>query len=131
MLLLVSAAALIDIDGRVLLAKRPPGKPDADLWEFPGGKVEDGETPEQAVIRELREELEIETSESCLAPFSFTTRANESFHLLMVLYLCRRWRGRPTARAHSALAWVRPQRFGDYPAPPADVPLMAQLRDFL
>lgn len=129
--LLVSAVALIDVDGRVLLAKRPPEKTHPDLWEFPGGKVETGETPEAALIREMDEELGIQTAESCLAPFGFASDANESFHLLMLLYLCRRWRGQPAARAHSALAWVRPGRFGDYPAPPADRPLMAQLRDFL
>jgi len=130
-LVLVSAVALVDVDGRVLLARRAAGKAHAGLWEFPGGKVEDGETPEAALIRELDEELGVEVAESCLAPFSFTSLANESFHLLMVLYLCRRWRGRPSARVHQALAWVRPQRFSDYGTPPADRPLMAQLRDFL
>lgn len=130
-MLLVAAAALIDVDGRVLLARRPEETAHAGLWEFPGGKVEDGETPEAALIRELDEELGVQVTGSCLAPFSFTSLANESFHLLMVLYLCRRWRGRPSARVHQALAWVRPQRFSDYETPPADVPLLAQLRDVL
>ncbi len=129
--LLVAAGALIDVDGRVLLARRPQGKDHAGLWEFPGGKVEADETPEAGLIRELDEELGIEIAESCLAPFAFTTHANDSFQLLMVLYLCRRWRGRPSARAHEALAWVRPDRFAAYPAPPADIGLMARLRDFL
>lgn len=128
---LVVAVALIDVDGRVLIAQRPEGKQLAGLWEFPGGKVEPGERPEAALIRELREELGIEVSESCLAPFVFASHAYESFHLLMPLYLCRRWEGTVVAREHSALAWVKPDRLADYPMPPADDPLVAWLRDLL
>ena len=128
---LVSAVALVDADGRVLIARRPPGKSMAGLWEFPGGKVHDGETPEAALVRELREELGIDTAGSCLAPFTFASHRYERFHLLMPLYLCRRWQGTPTPREGQELAWVRPQRLGDYPMPPADVPLVAMLRDFL
>jgi ADP-ribose pyrophosphatase len=128
---LVVAVALIDVDGRVLIARRPEGKQLAGLWEFPGGKVEPGERPEAALIRELREELGIEVSESCLAPFVFASHAYDSFHLLMPLYLCRRWEGTVVAREHSALAWVRPEKLGDYPMPPADDPLVAWLRDLL
>ena len=128
---LVVAVALIDVDGRVLIAQRPEGKQLAGLWEFPGGKVEPGERPEAALIRELREELGIEVSESCLAPFVFASHAYESFHLLMPLYLCRRWEGTVVAREHSALAWVKPDRLTDYPMPPADDPLVAWLRDLL
>ncbi len=128
---LVVAVALIDVDGRVLIAKRPEGKTLAGLWEFPGGKVEPGERPEAALIRELREELGIEVSESCLAPFVFASHAYDSFHLLMPLYLCRRWDGVVAAREHAALAWVRPDRLSDYPMPPADEPLVAWLRDLL
>lgn len=128
---LVVAAALVDTDGRVLIAKRPQGKQLAGLWEFPGGKVDPGERPEAALIRELREELGIEVSEACLAPFVFASHAYESFHLLMPLYLCRRWSGTVVAREHAALAWVRPNRLSDYPMPPADAPLVAYLRDFL
>ena len=128
---LVVAAALVDTDGRVLIAKRPQGKQLAGLWEFPGGKVDPGERPEAALIRELREELGIEVSEACLAPFVFASHAYESFHLLMPLYLCRRWSGTVVAREHAALAWVRPNRLSDFPMPPADAPLVAYLRDFL
>lgn len=128
---LVVAVALIDVDGRVLIAQRPEGKQLAGLWEFPGGKVEPGERPEAALIRELREELGIEVSESCLAPFVFASHAYDSFHLLMPLYLCRRWEGTVVAREHSALAWVKPDRLADYPMPPADDPLVAWLRDLL
>jgi 8-oxo-dGTP diphosphatase len=129
--LLVAACALVDADGRVLIAQRPKGKQLADLWEFPGGKVEPGETPEQALIRELKEELGIDVIEACLAPFVFTTHAYESFHLLMPLWLCRRWSGVIVAHEHQALAWVKPNRLSDYPMPPADEPLVAYLRDFL
>ncbi len=128
---LVVAVALIDADGRVLIAKRPEGKQLAGLWEFPGGKVESGERPEAALIRELREELGIEVSQSCLAPFVFASHAYESFHLLMPLYLCRRWNGVVHAREHADLAWVKPAKLSDYPMPPADEPLVAWLRDLL
>jgi 8-oxo-dGTP diphosphatase len=128
---LVVAVALIDADGRVLIAQRPEGKQLAGLWEFPGGKVEAGERPETALIRELEEELGIQVAESCLAPFVFTSHAYESFHLLMPLYLCRRWSGVVQNREHAALKWVRPDRLADYPMPPADEPLVAWLRDLL
>jgi len=130
-LVLVVAAALVDADGRVLIAKRPLGKPMEGLWEFPGGKVDEGETPEESLIRELAEELGIKVSTACLAPFVFTSHSYDSFHLLMPLYLCRRWEGFVAAREHEAIAWVRPDRLCDYPMPPADVPLVAWLRDFL
>jgi 8-oxo-dGTP diphosphatase len=130
-LVLVAAFALIDADGRVLLARRPEGKALAGLWEFPGGKVAPGETPEAALIRELKEELGIDVSASCLGPFTFASHAYEKFHLLMPLYLCRRWQGTPTALEGQALAWVRPNRLADYPMPPADIPLVAMLRDWL
>lgn len=128
---LVAAAALIDADGRVLLAQRPPGKAMAGLWEFPGGKVETDETPEAALIRELDEELGISTHASCLAPLSFASHAYPGFHLLMPLFACRRWQGSPTSREGQALRWVRVQDLRDYPMPPADVPLVAVLRDWL
>ena len=130
-ILLVAAAALIDRDGRVLLARRPEGKTMAGLWEFPGGKVRDGELPEQALIRELEEELGIDTRRSCLAPFAFASHSYEDFHLLMPLFVCRVWRGTPRPREGQELAWVRPARLGDYAMPPADVPLVALLRDLL
>ncbi len=130
-LLLVAAAALIDVDGRVLICQRPPGKALAGLWEFPGGKVEPGETPEACLIRELEEELGISVNEACLAPFVFASHSYESFHLLMPLYLVRRWTGLVTAREHSGLAWVKPSALGDYPMPPADAPLVAWLRDLI
>jgi 8-oxo-dGTP diphosphatase len=130
-LVLVAAAALVDADGRVLICQRPEGKPLAGLWEFPGGKVEAGETPEACVIRELAEELGITVTHACLAPFVFASHGYESFHLLMPLYLVRRWEGRAQNRHHAALAWVKPARLGDYPMPPADAPLIAWLRDFL
>ncbi|MCW8086209.1 (deoxy)nucleoside triphosphate pyrophosphohydrolase [Roseococcus sp. MDT2-1-1] len=130
-ILLVAACALVDSEGRVLLARRPPGKPMAGLWEFPGGKIAPGETPEAALIRELREELGIETREACLSPLFFASHGYERFHLLMPLYVCRRWEGRAEAREGQELAWVRPARMGDYPMPPADIPLVALLRDFL
>jgi 8-oxo-dGTP diphosphatase len=130
-LTLVAACALIDADGRVLLARRPEGKKMAGLWEFPGGKLHDGETPEAALIRELKEELGIDVSAACLAPFAFASHAYERFHLLMPLYLCRRWKGTPRPRENQMLAWVRPQKLADYPMPPADKPLIPLLRDFL
>ena len=129
--LIVAACALVDVDGRVLIGKRPAGKTLAGLWEFPGGKVEPDETPEQCLIRELREELGIKITEACLAPFVFASHAYDTFHLLMPLYLCRRWEGFVTAHEHAALAWVRPERLEDYPMPPADKPLVAWLRDLL
>ena len=128
---LVTAVALIDADGRVLLAQRPEGKPMAGLWEFPGGKVHDGETPERALIRELDEELGINVEASCLAPFTFASHAYPDFHLLMPLYVCRKWSGIVTAREGQQFKWVRPPRLGDYPMPPADKPLVAMLRDLL
>ena len=128
---LVSAVALIDPDDRVLLAQRPEGKSMAGLWEFPGGKVEQGETPEEALIRELQEELGINTWESCLAPFTFASHRYDDFHLLMPLYICRKWDGIVTAREGQNLRWVRPEALRDYPMPPADIPLVAFLRDFL
>ena len=128
---LVAAVALIDRDGRVLIAQRPPGKSMAGLWEFPGGKIDPGETPEQALVRELAEELGIETEEACLGPFTFASHSYEKFHLLMPLYLCRVWKGIPTPREGQVLKWVEPKKLGDYPMPPADVPLVVMLRDFL
>jgi 8-oxo-dGTP diphosphatase len=123
--------ALVDVDGRVLIAQRPEGKPMAGLWEFPGGKVEPGETPEAALIRELEEELGIQTWASCLAPFTFASHTYDTFHLLMPLFVCRKWEGTTMAREHAALKWVRAARLSDYPMPPADVPLVAMLRDLL
>ena len=128
---LVVAVALIDADGRVLLQQRPPGKAMAGLWEFPGGKVQDGELPESALIRELREELGVDTEESCLAPFTFASHCYDDFHLLMPLYVCRIWKGTAAPREGQELAWVRPVRMADYPMPPADRPLVAMLRDLL
>ncbi|MGF7158494.1 8-oxo-dGTP diphosphatase [Rhodoligotrophos appendicifer] len=130
-MVLVAACALVDADGRVLLAKRPEGKALAGLWEFPGGKVEPDETPEIALIRELREELGIEVSAACLAPLTFASHAYEHFHLLMPLYICRRWSGTVAAQEAQELAWVKPQRMRDYPMPPADLPLIPHLRDAL
>ncbi|HEV7417027.1 MAG TPA: 8-oxo-dGTP diphosphatase MutT [Tianweitania sediminis] len=130
-LLLVVACALVDADGRVLLARRPEGKALAGLWEFPGGKVEPGETPEAALIRELREELGIETQVACLAPLTFASHAYDDFHLLMPLYVCRRYSGTPQPRDAQALKWVRPAKLRDYPMPPADEPLIAHLLDLL
>ncbi len=128
---LVSAVALIDADGRVLLAQRPPGKSLAGLWEFPGGKVEAGETPETALIRELKEELDIDTQASCLAPLTFASHSYPEFHLLMPLFACRRWHGIPRPTEGQTLAWVRPSALRDYPMPPADLPLIPILRDWL
>lgn len=130
-LVLVGAAALVDGDGRVLIAKRPAHKAMGGLWEFPGGKVEPGERPEDAVIRELKEELNLDVTRACLAPFAFASHGYGDFHLLMPLYLCRKWDGAPELREHEALAWKRPRDMADYPMPPADAPLVAQLRDFL
>lgn len=130
-LLLVVACALIDRDGRVLIAQRPEGKGMAGLWEFPGGKVEAGERPEQCLIRELQEELGITVKEACLAPLTFASYPYDDFHLLMPLYVCRRWDGLVTATEHKALKWVRPQALRDYPMPPADEPLIPALIDLL
>ncbi len=130
-LVLVVACALVDTDGRVLICKRPEGKALAGLWEFPGGKVEPGEGPEAALIREMDEELGITITASCLAPFVFASHSYETFHLLMPLYLCRRWEGVVVAKEHAALAWVKPNALSTYAMPPADAPLVAYLRDFL
>ena len=130
-LVLVVACALVDTDGRVLICKRPEGKALAGLWEFPGGKVEAGEGPEAALIREMHEELGITITASCLAPFVFASHSYETFHLLMPLYLCRRWEGVVVAKEHAALAWVKPNALSAYAMPPADAPLVAYLRDFL
>ena len=128
---LVVAVALVDSDGRVLLAQRPAGKAMAGLWEFPGGKVQPGEVPEAALIRELKEELDIDVTAACLAPLSFASHRYERFHLLMPLYVCRRWQGIVTAREGQALTWVRAQKLDQYEMPPADKPLVAALRDLL
>lgn len=128
---LVSAAALVDADGRVLLSRRPEGRPMAGLWEFPGGKVEPGETPEEALIRELTEELGICTVESCLAPLTFASHSYDDFHLLMPLFACRRWEGTPRPREGQELKWVRPEKLREHSMPPADIPLIPALRDWL
>ena len=130
-LVLVAACALVDADGRVLLAQRPQGKPMAGLWEFPGGKVESGERPEETLIRELEEELGIVVREPCLAPLTFASHAYPDFHLLMPLYVCRRWEGAVTPREGQTLAWVRPNKLRDYEMPPADVPLVSHLMALL
>lgn len=129
--LLVAACALIDADGRVLIARRPEGKHMAGLWEFPGGKIEQGETPEETLIRELNEELGIDVTEACLAPLAFASHGYETFHLLMPLYVCRRWKGEVRPREGQEIAWVRAVRLKDYPMPPADEPLIAHLCDLL
>ena len=130
-LLLVAACALVDPDGRVLIAQRPAGKEMGGLWEFPGGKMEAGERPEETLIRELSEELGITVKEACLAPFSFASHSYADFHLLMPLYICRRWEGMPQPTEHQAIKWVRPRELTNYPMPPADVPLVPMLRDLL
>ncbi len=130
-LLLVVACALVDADGRVLIAQRSQGKQLAGLWEFPGGKLEPGESPEEALVRELREELGIETKVACLAPLTFASHSYESFHLLMPLFVCRRFEGTPVALEHQAIKWVKPARLRDYPMPAADLPLIAHLVDLL
>ena len=130
-LVLVAACALIDADGRLLIAQRPPGRPMAGLWEFPGGKVEAGERPEQSLIRELQEELAIAVNEACLAPLTFASHAYPDFHLLMPLYVCRRWDGIVTAQEGQRLAWVRPEQLRDYSMPPADKPLVSHLMGLL
>jgi len=130
-ILIVAACALIDSDGRILLAQRPKGKSLAGLWEFPGGKVEPGETPEESLVRELHEELGITTKVACLAPLSFASHTYEKFHLLMPLYVCRRYEGIPHGKEGQALKWVKPQALRDYPMPPADEPLIPILQDLL
>ncbi|MEA2787804.1 MAG: 8-oxo-dGTP diphosphatase, partial [Acetobacteraceae bacterium] len=130
-LMLVAACALVDVDGRVLLARRPEGKKMAGLWEFPGGKLDPGETPEAALIRELKEELGIDVTTACLAPFAFASHEYEGFHLLMPLFVCRRWKGTPKPREKQTLAWVRASKLAEYEMPPADKPLIPLLRDFL
>ena len=130
-IVLVAACALVDPDHRVLIAKRPEGKAMAGLWEFPGGKVEPGETPEACLIRELKEELALDTEESCLAPLTFASHSYDDFHLLMPLYVCRVWNGIPKPKEGQVLKWVRPNAMADYPMPAADIPLVAFLRDYL
>lgn len=130
-LILVAACALIDADGRVLIAQRPEGRSMAGLWEFPGGKVEQGERPEEALIRELREELGIVVKEACLAPLTFASHTYEDFQLLMPLYVCRRWEGIVTPLENQQITWVRPTKLRDYPMPPADLPLISHLTALL
>ena len=130
-IILVAAVALVDTDGRVLISKRPDGKQLGGLWEFPGGKVEQGERPETALIRELKEELAIDVAESCLAPLTFASHAYDDFHLLMPLYICRRWKGQVTGAEGQEITWVKPLRLRDYPMPPADIPLIPHLIDLL
>lgn len=130
-LVTVAACALIDADGRVLIARRPEGKSMAGLWELPGGKIEAGETPEQAVIRELDEELGVSIRPECLSPLTFASHAYDSFHLLMPVFVCRRWHGIPRPSEHAAIKWVRPQRMRDYPMPPADMPVISRFREWL
>ncbi len=130
-LVLVAACALIDPDGRVLITRRPPGKPMAGLWEFPGGKVEANERPEESLIRELKEELDIDVQDSCLAPLTFASHAYEDFHLLMPLYVCRRWEGTVAAREGQEIKWVRPRQLKDFAMPPADKPLIPHLIELM
>jgi len=130
-LLLVVACALVDVDGRVLLAQRPPDRPMGGLWEFPGGKLEPGERPEETLIRELREELGIDVTEACLAPLTFSSHCYDEFNILMPLYICRKWEGQVSGREGQELVWVRPVRLRDYPMPAADIPLIAPLIDLL
>ncbi|MCB2090461.1 MAG: 8-oxo-dGTP diphosphatase MutT [Alphaproteobacteria bacterium] len=127
----VSAVVMVDIDGRILITQRPEGKSMAGLWEFPGGKLEVGETPERALIRELKEELNIDTTESCLAAFTFASHSYDDFHLLMPVFLCRKWDGVPHPREGQKLKWVKINELKNYPMPPADEPLIAMIRDFL
>jgi 8-oxo-dGTP diphosphatase len=131
LLVLVAACALVDVDGRVLVAQRPPGKPMAGLWEFPGGKLHAGETPERCLIRELKEELDVDTEASCLAPLTFASHGYDGFHLLMPLYVCRVWRGDPVPREGQALRWARPRELRALPMPPADLPLIPVLEELL
>lgn len=130
-MLMVSAAALVNVRNEVLIAQRPEGKSMAGLWEFPGGKIQSGESPEYALMRELEEELGIETRECCFSPIGFASHAYDDFHLLMPLFICRVWRGEITPREGQKIAWVRPQDLYDYPMPPADIPLIYQIRDNL
>ncbi len=130
-IVLVAACALVDADGRVLIAQRPTGKPMAGLWEFPGGKIEDGEAPEASLIRELKEELGIDIKPACLAPLTFASHTYPDFHLLMPLYVCRRWEGQVTPTEGQQLAWVKPNRLREYAMPPADVPLISHLMSLL
>ncbi len=130
-LMLVCAVVMMDIDGRILIAQRPKGKSMAGLWEFPGGKIERGETPERALIRELHEELNIDTTESCLAALTFASHSYDDFHLLMPVYVCRKWDGTLRAKEGQLLKWVTIEELKDYPMPPADLPLIAMIRDFL
>lgn len=130
-LVLVAACALIDADKRVLIARRPQGKPLAGLWEFPGGKIEEGETPEDTVIRELREELTVKVTKPCLAPLTFSSHDYLEFHILLSLFVCRRWGGTPTPREEQEIKWVRANRLRDYAMPPADEPLISHLADLL